>query len=314
MAYILQEKIRVGVSACNAGARVRWNRAGWDRLALLGREKSSFIWTPVCPEVMAGLGVPRQPIRLVSGNGDDFWQKTSQVKNRQGEDVSVPITDGALACLEALKRAGVEAFIFMEGSPSCGVYRTTLKNRRLGKPPGVFGSLLIRENLFLIPALDLESPLKRWDWRRRLHAFCWLKRQQIESKDQLYHLWHDFKFICQEVDDPEARRIGAELAALPRHLEREQIETWRTRTLRLLRRPSTLKRISAVMQKHYAYYRKHLQGGDLPAPEPGMSKHHYVEELGKMEKRAVMEGVPFAGTPVLFRERPAARPAASESD
>lgn len=97
---------------------------------------------------------------------------------------------------------------------------------------------------------------------------------------------------------------------MPRHLEREQIETWKTRTLRLLRRPSTLKRISAVMQKHYAYYRKHLQGDDLPAPEPGMSKHHYVEELGKMEKRAVMEGVPFAGTPVLFRERPA-KPAAA---
>jgi uncharacterized protein YbbK (DUF523 family) len=313
VAHILQDKIRVGVSACNAGARVRWNRAGWDRLALLGREKSSFIWTPVCPEVMAGLGVPRHPIRLVSGNGEDFWQQTARVKNKPGEDVSAMVRDGALSCLEALKRAGVEAFVFMEGSPSCGVYRTTLKNRRLGKPPGVFGSLLIREDFFLIPALDLESPLKRWDWRRRLHAFCWLKRERIESKDQIYHIWHDFKFLCQEVDDPEARRIGAELADLPRRLEEEMIEAWRSSVLRLLRRPSTLKRVNAVMQKHYAYYRKHLQGGDLAAPEPGLSKHRYVEELVEMEKRAFKEQFSFAGTPVLFRERPAARPGDGDS-
>jgi len=303
MPHILHEKIRVGVSACNAGARVRWNRAGWDRLALLGREKSSFIWTPVCPEVMAGLGVPRHPIRLVSGNGEDFWQGKSRMKNKQGEDVSEALRAGALACLEAVKRAGVEAFVFMEGSPSCGVYRTTLKNRRLGKPPGVFGSLLMNEDFFLIPALDLESPLKRWDWRRRLHAFCWLKRRHIESKDELYGIWHDFKFICQEVDDPEARSIGAGLAELPRRLEPELIETWRSRTLRLLRRPSTLKRINAVMQKHYAYYRKQIGGDTLSAPEPELSKHRYVEELMEMEKRAFKEGFSFAGTPVLFRER-----------
>jgi uncharacterized protein YbbK (DUF523 family) len=302
MAYILEEKIRVGCSACNAGARVRWNRAGWDRLALLGREKSSFIWTPVCPEVMAGLGVPRHPIRLVSGNGEDFWQQDARVKNRQGEDVSQALRAGALACLEALKRAGVEAFVFMEGSPSCGVYRTTLKNRRLGKPPGVFGSLLIREDLFLIPALDLESPLKRWDWRRRLHAFCWLKRHPIESKDQLYQVWHDFKFICQEVDDPEARRIGAELANLPRKWEPERVEAWKTRTLRLLRRPSTARRIGAVMQKHYAFYRRRMPGSEAAAPDPGLSRHGYVEQLVEMEQRAFREGIFFAGAPVLFRE------------
>jgi uncharacterized protein YbbK (DUF523 family) len=61
MPYILSEKIRVGVSACNAGARVRWNRAGWDRLKSLDRELSNFIWTPVCPETMAGLGTHRCP-------------------------------------------------------------------------------------------------------------------------------------------------------------------------------------------------------------------------------------------------------------
>jgi uncharacterized protein YbbK (DUF523 family) len=58
MPIIMHEKIRIGVSACNAGARVRWNRAGWDRIAPLNREMTSFVWTPVCPEVMSGREPP----------------------------------------------------------------------------------------------------------------------------------------------------------------------------------------------------------------------------------------------------------------
>ena len=305
MPILIHEKIRIGVSACNAGARVRWNRAGWDRIAPLNREMTSFVWTPVCPEVMSGFGVPRDPVRLSGGDGRDLWKGTARMKNRSGEDLTDKIRAGCRDCFQTLKRAGVEAFVFMEGSPTCGVYRTTLKNRRLGHPPGVFGALLLEEDLFLIPALDLESPIKWWDWRRRLHAFCWLKRLEIASKEELYTAWHHLKFLCQEVDLQEARRIGAWLADLPKRFSQDQAEAWKSATLRLLRRPSSFRRISSIMQKHYAHYRKHFnpEAQDLKAPVQEMSKHRFVEELLAMEKRAVTEGYDFEGAPVLFREK-----------
>jgi len=31
MEYILREPIKIGISACNFGAKVRWNNVGWDR-------------------------------------------------------------------------------------------------------------------------------------------------------------------------------------------------------------------------------------------------------------------------------------------
>lgn len=302
MAYVLSEKIRIGVSACNAGAKVRYNRAGWDRLESLGRERSSFLWTPVCPEVMAGLGVPRHPIRLAGGNGDDFWSGGARVKNRVGQDVTDDLRAGMEACLDTLRRAGVEAFVFMEGSPSCGVYRTTLKNKRLGKPPGVFGSLLLREGFFLIPALDLESPIKWWDWRRRLHSFAWLKRQDISSKDQLYTYWNALKFVCQEVDEVEARALGSELAALPRGFDAAAVELWRDAVLKLLRKPSSHKKITSIMNKHFAHYRRHIDPEGPVTPARELSKYKYVEELLAMEKRAVRGEFLFAGTPVIYRE------------
>ena len=209
-----------------------------------------------------------------------------------------------LSSLEILKEAGVEAFIFMEGSPSCGVYRTTLKNRRLGKPPGAFGSLLLKEDLFLIPAVDLESPVKWWDWRRRLHAFAWLKRQQMTSKNQIYHVWHLFKFLCQEVSREEAGEIGRRLAAMPKAFSRTFAEQWKKDVLALLRKPSALGRIHSIMLKHFSHYRKHFNPAakEVRAPQTDLAKRMFINKLLEMEKRAILEGYEFAGVPVIYRQ------------
>jgi uncharacterized protein YbbK (DUF523 family) len=303
MAQILTERIKIGISACNFGAMVRWNRRGWDRPLLLDREKDDFIWTPVCPEVNAGLGVRRPPVRLSGGNGHDFWSGSVKMKNRLGRDITENMREGYLKSLDILERAEVEAFVFMEGSPSCGVYRTTLKDRRLGQPPGAFGSLLLKEEYFLIPAVDLDSPVKWWDWRRRLHAFVWLKRQELRSKKQIYDIWHLLKFVCQEVGPKESAEIGRRLAAMPPKFSREFADQWRRDVLMLLRKPSTHARISSIMLKHYAHYRKHFNPAakEVKAPRTDIAKHAFVKELREMEKRAYLEEYDFAGTPVLYR-------------
>jgi uncharacterized protein YbbK (DUF523 family) len=303
MDFVLTKKISLGISACNFGAKFRYNRAGWDRVEGLGREKDEYSWTPVCPEVLAGLGVPRPPVKLSGGSGDDLWAGTSKMKNRLGRDVSEAVKAASLASMDALDRAGVDAFLFMEGSPTCGVYRTTLKDKRLGKPPGVFGSLLLKQRLFLIPVIDLDSPWKWWDHTRRVHAFVWLKKLEITSKKDIYEAWHALKFICQEIDRPLADDIGRSLAALPGKLETADIELWRGRTLDLLRRPSILKRIQSVMFKHYAHYRKlfGLKVIEAQAPSDMLGKAAFVAELMKMERKAAEQGYQFAGRPVLYK-------------
>ncbi len=302
MDYILKEKIRVGISACNFGAKVRWNHAGWDRASLIGRQKFDYLWTPICPEINSGLGVPRPPMKLVNGNGDDLWAGQARVKNKNGRDVSEDVKKGALTSLQILKQADVEAFVFMEGSPSCGVYRTTLKNKRLGKPPGVFGALALKEDLFLIPAIDLESPWKWWDWSRRLHAFVWLRRQAVNTKKDIYDIWHMLKFLCQEVDVGRSNDIGQKLANAPQKICDDFVVPWKTDVLQLIRRPSTLKKIYAIMIKHYAHYRKQfgLKPKILQPPEITQGKRNFIEELGKMERKAAQQGYPFAGRPVIY--------------
>ena len=56
---------RLGISSCLLGNMVRWN-AGHKRDRFLTDTLGRFVeYVPVCPEVEAGFGIPRESMRLV---------------------------------------------------------------------------------------------------------------------------------------------------------------------------------------------------------------------------------------------------------
>lgn len=59
--------------------------------------------------------------------------------------------------------------------------------------------MLLDRDFFLIPANDLQSPVRRWDWKRRLYAFAWAKEVDINSKDDLFQFWHIVKFCVRKL-------------------------------------------------------------------------------------------------------------------
>lgn len=149
MDTVLKEKINLGISACMYGCKVRYNKKGWNMSELFGRDQTSFIWHPVCPESLSGMGIPRSPIRVIGESGRAVLEGNAKIKNREGKDVTDMLIKGCNASIEALERANVFAFVYMEGSPSCGVYRTTLKNNRMGKPQEFLVPCYLTETFFL---------------------------------------------------------------------------------------------------------------------------------------------------------------------
>jgi uncharacterized protein YbbK (DUF523 family) len=60
-----QRPIRIGISACLLGESVRFD-GGHKRDAFLTDVLGRFVeWVPVCPEVEAGFGTPREAMQLV---------------------------------------------------------------------------------------------------------------------------------------------------------------------------------------------------------------------------------------------------------
>ena len=67
----------------------------------------------VCPEVLAGLGIPRTPIEIRNG----------VVISRDGIVVDAAIRTAVAQILEQLKDENIECAILKARSPTCGVHR-----------------------------------------------------------------------------------------------------------------------------------------------------------------------------------------------
>lgn len=110
------------VSACLLGERTRYhgghafrddpNLATWVRQ---GRVRT------LCPEVMAGLGVPRDPAEIEGGaGGQRVLDKTARVLTRGGRDLSSVFEAGAKAAVEIARVTEAQVAVLKDGSPSCG--------------------------------------------------------------------------------------------------------------------------------------------------------------------------------------------------
>ncbi len=311
MAEIITEKIAIGISACIYNCPVRYNGRAFDALALLGRERADFVWTPVCPECLAGLGVPRMPIHL-TGTGQEVLAEQAKVLDRRGWNRTEDVIAGARAAMASLERAGVQAFVAKEASPTCGLYKARVGKRRTETTggSGVFGALLLERGWFVIPDTAFANSLMWWDWRRRLHAWLWLKRQPLVHSRDLYDAWHPVKFVIQETNRPFADEMGRRLAALPKGVAAEDLEPLRQEMLDALRAPSTRARIRGALRKAYDHARKkgQLDGVELhdllmESPQAKTNVDELVGQLTAIERISFENDLLFGTSPVIRRDR-----------
>lgn len=121
------------VSACLAGLEVKYNGAhNLVQKIKEWHEEGRVI--PVCPEVLGGLSVPREPAEIVGGTGDDVLDGRAKVITKSGKDVTAQFIKGAEETLKIVQEAGAEIIILKERSPSCGsamIYNGTFKGETI---------------------------------------------------------------------------------------------------------------------------------------------------------------------------------------
>lgn len=109
--------IKVGISSCLLGQNVRFD--GGHKHSSLCTELlfDHFHYTPICPEVGIGLGVPRKPIRLI-GTVEAPQAVTSH-------DATLNYTQALrdYGHAQAQQHRDLSGYIFMKNSPSCGLFR-----------------------------------------------------------------------------------------------------------------------------------------------------------------------------------------------
>ena len=147
----MQERIRLGVSACLLGEEIRYD--GQHKLDRFIRDTlGQYVeFVPVCPEVECGLGIPREPMRLV---GDP--QAPRLVTVRTGIDHTERMLAWARKRVKELESENLCGYVFKSTSPSCGMARVKVYDRN-GVPKNTGVGLFARAFMDHFPLLPVEE-------------------------------------------------------------------------------------------------------------------------------------------------------------
>jgi uncharacterized protein YbgA (DUF1722 family)/uncharacterized protein YbbK (DUF523 family) len=254
--------IRIGVSSCLLGAKVRFD-GGHKRSDFLVDTLGRFVeFVPVCPEVEIGLGVPRETLRLVR---DGAAHGIRLVANQTALDHTKAMNSYAERRVAALGREGLSGYILKKDSPSCGMERVRVYGSS-GMPTrdgsGLFATALIRR----YPSLPVEEEGRLNDARlrenfvERVFAYrrlrCFFSSRWTLGGLVRFHTMHKLALMAHS---PEAYRELGRFVADAKHMAADKIpELYESALMEALKKPATTARHANVLQHMLGYLRPHL--------------------------------------------------------
>lgn len=177
---------RLGVSACLLGAAVRYDGGHKRNGFVVERLAQAFELHAFCPEVAAGLGVPRPPVHLV--------REGSRLRALGVENPRLDVTAALLAEGRRVPVAlpPLDGFVVKRRSPSCALHDSPVVGGEAGAGLFVRGLREVLPNLAIEDEGGLEVALRRDHFIERVRvAFRWRCLQERESSAAALARFHE---------------------------------------------------------------------------------------------------------------------------
>ena len=252
--------IRLGVSSCLLGSPVRYD-GGHKRDRFVTDQLGEFVeWVPVCPEVEAGLGLPRPSMRLVRiGEALRMREIRSEADHTQRME---RFSHRRARALRSLELCG---YVLKKDSPSCGfqrvkVYSETGMPKREGV--GLFARAL-QQALPHLPVEDegrLHDPKLRENFIERVFAYRRLRslfaKRWTHGQVVAFHTAHKLELMAHS---PAAyRTLGRLVAAVHDAPRAEFRERYEAGFMEALAKMASRGRNTNVLQHAAGYFKKRL--------------------------------------------------------
>jgi len=260
----MEATMRLGISSCLVGERVRWN--GTHKLdRFLTDTLGKFVeYVPVCPELECGFDVPREPLRQV-GDPDSPRLITSRTKI----DYTDRMTRWARERVIELEKEGLCGFIFKSRSPSSGMERVKVYNETgipVKKGVGIFARKFM-EHFPLLPVEEdgrLHNPKLRENFIERIFTFKrWreaLAEQQSKGNLVSFHTRHKMLILSHS---PQHHRMMGRLVAQAKEIPlKELYKQYQELLMEALRLTSTPRKNANVMIHILGYFKKQLSSDE----------------------------------------------------
>ena len=290
-------KLRVGISACLLGERVRYD-GGHKRTPFLTDVLGQHVeWVAVCPEVELGLGVPRPPIDLVEADGS-----TRLVVSTTGEDLTDRMRAYAAWRAKGLASLELDGYVLKSKSPSCGQGR------------GLFAQALAEA----MPALPMEeeSRLARASARahfaeRLLAAARWrafVRRRVRAGELQAFHAAHKYAILAHSPEHyAELGRLVATAGTRP---VAGVVDDYGPRFMRAFALPATRGQHVNVLQHVAGFFTRALSDDERAALSIAIEDYRARRvaldvPLGLIREHVDRLGVAYLAEQVYLRSHPA---------
>ena len=256
----LRRLIRIGISACLLGEKVRFD-GGHKQDPFLSGTFGRFVeWVPVCPEVEAGLGTPREAMRLVRTQDG-----VRLLTVKTARDLTATLDDYAERRVEALAAEELCGYVLKKDSPSCGLERVKVYGAHSVPTKSGRGRFAVRlvERFPDLPVEEegrLSDPRLRENFVERVFAY-WRLRALLSGRWSVGELvrFHTAHKLILMAHSPEAYQQLGRLVARARALPQDDLERRYTRAfMAALAVLATRKKHTNVLQHMAGYFKDHL--------------------------------------------------------
>jgi uncharacterized protein YbgA (DUF1722 family)/uncharacterized protein YbbK (DUF523 family) len=220
-------------------------------------------YVPVCPELEIGLGVPRDPIRIVEVDGE-----ARLLQPDTGRDLSEAMREFSESFLGSLGE--VDGFLLKNRSPSCGfsdvkIYQGLEKSASSRRGSGFFGGPVLEH----YPGLAVEDEGRLRNYRIRDHfltkLFALARFRAVKRTNamrELVRFQAENKLMLMAYSQKELRALGRIVANHEKLLFDEVAGAYEEHFQLALARPPRSNSVINVFEHAAGYFSKGLSKGE----------------------------------------------------
>jgi len=258
------EKIKLGISTCLLGEKVRYD-GGHNLDRFLTDTLGKFVeYVPVCPEVECGLPIPRESMHL---QGDP--ESPRLVTSRTKQDMTERMLSWAKKRVFELEKEDLYGFIFKSDSPSSGMERVRVYNEKgmpVKKGIGMYARIFM-EHFPLLPVEDegrLHDPKLRENFIERIFTLKrW--REGLLKKDSRgnlvdFHAQHKLLILSHS---PKHCQIMGKIVAKAKEIPLKDLyQQYQDILMEALKSKTTPKKNANVLMHMMGYFREQLSSDE----------------------------------------------------
>lgn len=256
----MQNMIKIGISACVLGEKVRFD-AGHKVSKFVTKELSPYFeFLPVCPEVGAGMPVPRPTIRLISNEERISLVETKDPSKDHTEQME-SYCENKVAQLEQEQLRG---YIVCAKSPTCGMERVKVYKKQGAENDGV--GLFTKQLMKSMPWLPVEEdgrlndPILKENFITRVYTLDDFYRSMGEevTRGKIIAFHSRYKLTLMAHHPASYKQLGSLVANIKDYDVNEFFQLYREGLMTAMANRASRKNNTNVLMHLQGYFKRNL--------------------------------------------------------